>query len=132
MKILCELKKCGNWIRIHEDGGMVTVEFDLGGKRVNPFYCTLAGIYRWRLLGFLKGDFVCVPFGNKSCSPIPGMLRKRRFLRRNIRMDTVQRQMGAAVGARAIRPRLLSVIRIRWSIAWSGKLLSWTVKGHID
>ncbi|MGI5920066.1 MAG: hypothetical protein ACOX8N_10560 [Christensenellales bacterium] len=80
MKILCELKKCGNWIRIHEDGGMVTGEFDLGGKWVNPFYSHPWPEYTGGdLLGFLKGDFVCVPFGNKSCSPIPGYAAEEAF-----------------------------------------------------
>ena len=73
MEILCELKRDGDWIRIHEDGGMVTGEFVLDGKRVNPFY-----FHPWPeytdgdLLGFLKGDFFCVPFGIRPESEIPG------------------------------------------------------------
>lgn len=73
MRILYELKKGEDTIKIHEDGGTVTGEFVLDGKRVAPFYS-----HPWPdddkagLTGFLKGDFFCAPFGIRPQSTIDG------------------------------------------------------------
>lgn len=73
MRILYELKKGEDTIKIHEDGGTVTGEFLIGGKQVAPFYS-----HPWPedekagLTGFLKGDFFCAPFGIRPQSPIAG------------------------------------------------------------
>ncbi len=45
-------------------GARVTAEFPVGDRRVNPFY-----VHGWAetedtLLGNLKGDFFCLPFGS--------------------------------------------------------------------
>lgn len=73
MRVLYELKKGEDTIKIHEDGGTVTGEFVLDGKKVNPFYS-----HPWPeddksgLTGFLKGDFFCAPFGIRPQSTITG------------------------------------------------------------
>lgn len=80
MKLLCELKRDGDWIRIHEDGGMVTGEFAIDGKRINPFYSHPWPEYTDSgLLGFLKGDFFCVPFGVRPEPEIPGYVAQQNY-----------------------------------------------------
>lgn len=73
MRILYELKKGEDTIKIHEDGGTVTGEFVLDGKKVSPLYS-----HPWPendqtgLIGFLKGDFFCAPFGIRPSDTISG------------------------------------------------------------
>lgn len=73
MRILYELRKGEDTIKIHEDGGTVTGEFVLDGKKISPFYS-----HPWPeddktgLIGFLKGDFFCAPFGIRPSNTIQG------------------------------------------------------------
>ncbi len=70
---ICELIRGDDIICIQDNGGMVTGEFAIAGKRINPFYTHPWEEYeREDLLGFLQGDFVCLPFGITPCEPIEG------------------------------------------------------------
>jgi hypothetical protein len=71
-----QLNKDNDRINIFKDGGMVTGEFEIDGQLINPFYA-----HPWRedeveqgLLKFLKGDFVCVPFGITPETPADGYM----------------------------------------------------------
>lgn len=69
------IKKSSDTIWINEKGGMVTGEFFIGNRTINPFYThpwsedevDEDGILKW-----LQGDFICVPFGVKPNVRIKG------------------------------------------------------------
>lgn len=54
-------------------GGMVTGEFSVNGRRIDPFYrAGWEGFPENRLLDKLRGDFVCAPFGITPSGDLPG------------------------------------------------------------